>query len=313
MGRVSMIEVKNLTKEYRGTRAVDAINLSIDRGDAFGFIGPNGAGKTTTIKMMATLIPPTEGEIIINGLSVAEDPDLVKEIIGYMPDHYGVYEGMKVWEYLDFFAAAFRKSKQVRRGLIGDVMELTDLTGKSETPIEVLSTGMKQRLCLAKTLLHDPKVLLLDEPAAGLDPRARIELKALLKELTSMGKTIFISSHILPELADYCNKIGIIERGRMVAQGAVHSIIDMTAPVRSFKLKVLDNINSAVQMLKNEQLIEAVELVNGHIRFNFKGESCEICDLIERIIANKVKMMGFWEEETNLEDVFMKITKGELA
>jgi ABC-2 type transport system ATP-binding protein len=308
-----MIEVKNLTKEYRGIRAVDSISLSIEKGDAFGFIGPNGAGKTTTIKMMATLIPPTEGEIIINGLSVAEDPDQVKEIIGYMPDHYGVYEGMKVWEYLDFFAAAFRKSTQARKGLIADVMELTDLTGKSETPIEVLSTGMKQRLCLAKTLLHDPKVLLLDEPAAGLDPRARIELKALLKELTTMGKTIFISSHILPELADYCNKIGIIERGKMVAQGAVNAIIDMTTPTRSFKLKVLDNVDGALEMLRKEQLVEAVELANGHIRFNFKGETCAICDLIERIVAQKVRMVGFWEEETNLEDVFMKITKGELA
>ncbi len=310
---MSMIEVRDLIKDYKGTQAVGGVSLSIDKGDAFGFIGPNGAGKTTTIKMMATLIPPTSGEILIDGYSVTEDPEQVREVIGYMPDHHGVYEGMKVWEYLDFFAAAFRKGRKERKGLIEDVLELTDLTCKRETPIEILSTGMKQRLCLAKTLLHDPKVLLLDEPASGLDPRARIELKALLKELSTMGKTIFISSHILPELADYCNKIGIIERGRLVACGAVESIIEMTRPAKAFKLKVHDNIDGTMTVLGEESMVDAVEHQNGHIRFNFKGETEEICCLIERLVSKGVKLLGFWEVETNLEDVFMKITKGDVA
>lgn len=310
---MAMIEVRDLIKDYKGAKAVGGVSLSIEKGDAFGFIGPNGAGKTTTIKMMATLIPPTSGEIMIDGYSVTEDPEQVREVIGYMPDHHGVYEGMKVWEYLDFFAAAFRKGKKERKGLIEDVLELTDLTSKRETSIEILSTGMKQRLCLAKTLLHDPKVLLLDEPASGLDPRARIELKALLKELSTMGKTIFISSHILPELADYCNKIGIIERGRLVACGAVESIIEMTRPAKTFKLKVQDDFDGTMTILGEEAMIDALEHLNGHIRFNFKGENGEICSLIERLVAKGVKMLGFWEVETNLEDVFMKITKGDVA
>jgi ABC-2 type transport system ATP-binding protein len=308
-----MIELRNVTKEYKGQKAVNEINISVEKGDAFGFIGPNGAGKTTTIKMMATLIPPTSGEIFIDGTSVTEDPDRIKEILGYMPDHHGVYEGMKVWEYLDFFAAAFRKDKSTRKSLISDVLELTDLTCKVETPIETLSTGMKQRLCLAKTLLHDPKVLVLDEPASGLDPRARIELKALLKELSKMGKTIFISSHILPELADYCNKIGIIEKGRIVACGAVEAIIDMIKPGLSFKIRVANDRERAVKILQDMPQFEDVEMQNNHIRFDFKGEAEELPGLLERLVALKINLIGFWETETNLEDVFMKITKGELA
>lgn len=308
-----MIELKELTKHFREHKAVRGITMRIDKGDAFGFIGPNGAGKTTTIKMMATLLSPTSGEIYINGISVIEEPEQVREIIGYMPDHFGVYDGMKVWEYLDFFAATFRKKKNVRPGLIKDVLELTDLYSKKDTPIEVLSTGMKQRLCLAKTLLHDPDVLILDEPASGLDPRARIELKALLKELSSMGKTIFVSSHILPELADYCNKIGIIETGRLIACGDVKSIIEMTKPACSFKLRILDDIERAIKILSDDPIIEGVKSSNDLITFNYKGEKDQIPDLIEKLINAKLRVLGFWEAESNLEDVFMRITKGEVA
>lgn len=308
-----MIELIELTKHFKDNKAVDGISMSISRGDAFGFIGPNGAGKTTTIKMMSALIAPTSGEIHIGGISVTEEPDRVKEIIGYMPDHFGVYDGMKVEEYLDFFAAAFHKPKKVRPGLIKDVLELTDLTCKKDAHIEVLSTGMKQRLCLAKTLLHDPEVLILDEPAAGLDPRARIELKALLKELSQMGKTIFVSSHILPELADYCNKIGIIESGRLIACGDVHDIIDMVRPARAFKLKIKDNKEEAVHILEGESYIEGIKSNNDTIHFSLKGEYDLIPELIEKLVMAKLKVYGLWETETNLEDVFMKITKGELA
>ncbi|MDQ7825543.1 MAG: ABC transporter ATP-binding protein [Candidatus Eremiobacteraeota bacterium] len=308
-----MIELRSLTKHFKNHQAVKEISLRIEKGDAFGFIGPNGAGKTTTIKMMATLLPPTSGEMYIDGISVTEEPEKVREVIGYMPDHFGVYDGMKVGEYLDFFAAAFRKSKNERKRLIGDVLELTDLTGLKESPIEVLSTGMKQRLCLAKTLLHDPKVLILDEPASGLDPRARIELKVLLKELSTMGKTIFISSHILPELADYCNKIGIIEKGSLIACGSVQSIIEKTRTMASYKIRVLGDTVRAAAMLKEDPMVGEVEEVNGHLRFSWQGEKDSIAGLIEALVMKKAGLLGIWEEETNLEDVFMQITKGDMA
>ncbi|PIY39748.1 MAG: multidrug ABC transporter ATP-binding protein, partial [Armatimonadetes bacterium CG_4_10_14_3_um_filter_66_18] len=219
-----MVRIENLTKEYRKLRAVDDLSLTIEEGDAFGFIGPNGAGKTTTIRVLATLLAPTSGEAYIDSVSVTKEPAKVRNLVGYMPDFFGVYDDVKAWEYLDFFAAAHRVPAARRKRVIEDVLELTDLTGKRDAFVDDLSRGMKQRLCLAKTLLHDPKVLLLDEPASGLDPRARIELRELLKELRKMGKTIFISSHILPELAEFCNRIGILEQGKLVVSGPVHEI-----------------------------------------------------------------------------------------
>ena len=222
---MAMIEIKDLSKTYRDLTAVRSLNLTIEKGDVFGFIGPNGAGKTTTIKVLATLLEPTTGAAYVDGVDVVRNPLEVRRLIGYMPDFFGVYDDVKVWEYLDFFAAAYKIPVNKRKGIIDDVLELTDLTTKREAYVESLSRGMKQRLCLAKTLVHDPKVLLLDEPASGLDPRARIEFRALLKELQSMGKTIFVSSHILPELADFCNVVGIMERGHLIVSGRVNDIV----------------------------------------------------------------------------------------
>ena len=222
---MAMIQIKDLTKTYRDLTAVRGLNLTIEKGDVFGFIGPNGAGKTTTIKVLATLLEPTTGAAYVDGVDVVRNPLEVRRLIGYMPDFFGVYDDVKVWEYLDFFAAAYKIPVNKRKGIIDDVLELTDLTGKREAYVESLSRGMKQRLCLSKTLVHDPKVLLLDEPASGLDPRARIEFRALLKELQSMGKTIFVSSHILPELADFCNVVGIMERGHLIVSGRVNDIV----------------------------------------------------------------------------------------
>ncbi|HVF85311.1 MAG TPA: ABC transporter ATP-binding protein [Abditibacteriaceae bacterium] len=222
---MAMIQIKDLTKTYRDLTAVRGLNLTIEKGDVFGFIGPNGAGKTTTIKVLATLLEPTTGAAYVDGVDVVRSPLEVRRLIGYMPDFFGVYDDVKVWEYLDFFAAAYKIPVNKRKGIIDDVLELTDLTGKREAYVESLSRGMKQRLCLSKTLVHDPKVLLLDEPASGLDPRARIEFRALLKELQSMGKTIFVSSHILPELADFCNVVGIMERGHLIVSGRVNDIV----------------------------------------------------------------------------------------
>ena len=216
-----MIEVRNFTKRYGNFVAVDDLSFSIGKGEIFGFIGPNGAGKSTTIRFLATLLRPTSGSGFIAGHSVVDDPMAVRRVIGFMPDDFGVYDGMKVWEFLDFFAVAYQIPRVHRKQIIGQVLELLDLTHKRDDYVNGLSKGMKQRLCLAKTLVHDPPVLILDEPASGLDPRARLEMKALLTELKGMGKTILISSHILSELADFCTMIGIIERGKLLAAGSI--------------------------------------------------------------------------------------------
>ena len=220
-----MIEVIHFTKRYGDFVAVDDLNLHIGRGEVFGFIGPNGAGKSTTIRFLATLLRPTSGEGRIAGHSVVTDPMAVRRVIGFMPDDFGVYDGMKVWEFLDFFAVAYEIPRVQRKLIIGQVLELLDLTHKRDDYVNGLSKGMKQRLCLAKTLVHDPPVLILDEPASGLDPRARLEMKALLNELRGMGKTILVSSHILSELADFCTSIGIIERGKLLASGSIQDIL----------------------------------------------------------------------------------------
>ncbi len=220
--------------------AVDDLSLSIGKGEVFGFIGPNGAGKSTTIRFLATLLRPTSGEGRIGGHSVVDDPMAVRKLIGFMPDDFGVYDGMKVWEFLDFFAVAYEIPRAYRKKIIGQVLELLDLTHKRDDYVNGLSKGMKQRLCLAKTLVHDPPVLILDEPASGLDPRARLEMKALLTELRGMGKTILVSSHILSELADFCTSIGIIERGKLLAAGSIQDITRQLQSHRVLKVRVLD-------------------------------------------------------------------------
>src|SRR5215469_2419098 len=219
-----MIRIEGVTKQYGRFTAVSDLNLKIGRGEVFGFIGPNGAGKTTTMKMLATLMLPTVGRMSIGGYDVERHPREVRRVIGYMPDSFGVYEDLLVWEYLDYFAALYRIERAGRRKAIDDVLELTDLGGKRDSQVMSLSRGMKQRLCLAKTLLHDPQVLLLDEPASGLDPHARIEIRELIRELCRMGKTVLVSSHILTELADFCTSIGIIEAGNLLAAGRIDEI-----------------------------------------------------------------------------------------
>src|ERR1044071_8978507 len=235
-----MIQIHHLRKQYKDLVALHDLNLELNAGDIFGYIGPNGAGKTTTIKMLATLLTPTAGTAYVDGVDVVRNPEAVRAVLGYMPDFFGVYDDIKVWEYLDFFAAAYRIPRHKRPQIIDDVLTLTDLNVKKDAYVESLSRGMKQRLCLAKTLVHDPKVLLLDEPASGLDPRARIEIKELLKELKAMGKTIIISSHILPELADFCNKIGIIEKGQMIVAGDVGEIVKDVRERHVLEVKILD-------------------------------------------------------------------------
>src|SRR6476619_3573881 len=255
-----MIELIDFGKDYGDFTAVSSLNLKIDAGEMYGFIGPNGAGKSTTIRFLATLIKATRGEGIINGHSVTRDPLAVRRSVGYMPDNFGVYDGMKVWEFLDFFAVAYQIPRTRRKQVIGDVLELLDLTHKREDFVDGLSRGMKQRLCLAKTLVHDPPVLILDEPSSGLDPRARLEMKALLNELRGMGKTILVSSHILSELADFCTSIGIIERGKLLAAGSIADIQRKLRQHRVLKVRVTDETTDrAAAILRNEPQCRSVE------------------------------------------------------
>ncbi len=305
-----MIQIEHLTKEYKGLTAVKDLSLNLEAGDIFGFIGPNGAGKTTTIKMLATLLKPTSGKALIDGIDVVEHPEAVRGRIGYMPAFFGIYDDMRVWEYLDFFAGAYRLPKAQRPRIIDDVLSLTDLGGKKDSYVEELSTGMKQRLCLAKTLIHDPKVLLLDEPASGLDPRARIEIKELFKELKAMGKTIIISSHILPELADFCNKVGIIERGEMLVSGDVQDIMDQVTGGRTLEIRLLDGLDKAADLLADAPGVRAVRAVDSHLQVDFAGSPEAQADLNTLLISQGLRVLAFSEQAMDLEDIFMKVTKG---
>jgi len=308
-----MIKIRGFVKRYEQFLAVDHLDLDIEQGDVFGFIGPNGAGKTTTIRFLTTLLKPTSGQAEINGYSVTKQVDDVKRSIGFMPDTFGVYDGMKVWEFLDFFATAYGLPRSKRRALIDDVLELVDLTSKRDTLVNGLSRGMQQRLCLAKTLVHDPPVLILDEPASGLDPRARVEMKALLKELQKMGKTILVSSHILPELADFCNKIGIIERGKLLAAGPVNDVIRSIRQNRVVEIVVADHSEACEVNLAHHPLVRNLTSADKRFKFEFSGNDDDVLALHKDLIMQDIPIVWFNEVQADLEEAFMKITKGLVA
>jgi ABC-2 type transport system ATP-binding protein len=306
-----MIEVINFTKRYGEFVAVDDLSFSIGKGEIFGFIGPNGAGKSTTIRFLATLLRPSAGEGRVSGFSVTAEPMAVRRVIGFMPDDFGVYDGMKVWEFLDFFAVAYEIPRAYRKKIIGEVLDLLDLTHKRDDYVNGLSKGMKQRLCLAKTLVHDPPVLILDEPAAGLDPRARLEMKALLNELKQMGKTILISSHILSELADFCTSIGIIERGKLLAAGSIQEIQQQIRSHRVLKVRVLEETtDTAAELLRLDTSIRQVETYDHTITAEFEGHDHDMVRLLDRLLQSGIRVQSFAEEPLSLEEVFMMITKG---
>lgn len=336
-----MIEIQHLRKEYKDLVAVKDLTLELEQGDIFGFIGPNGAGKTTTIKMLATLLIPTAGTARVNGIDVVRYPEQIRSIVGYMPDFFGVYDDIKVWEYLDFFAAAYRIPRDKRPQIIDDVLSLTDLTVKKDSYVESLSRGMKQRLCLAKTLVHDPKVMLLDEPASGLDPRARIEIRELLRELQSMGKTIIVSSHILPEMEEFCNKIGIIERGELIVAGDVNTIARQVRGQHTIEIRVMDEVERAEAILLGmSDVIREVKVASGMrqtedpsgessraqvlqrnahgtrtgvLQIGYIGEIDEEHKVLTTLIQSGIKVLAFHTPETDLEDVFLRVTKGQVA
>ena len=308
-----MIEVRELEKSYGEHHAVRGISFTVEKGDIFGFIGPNGAGKTTTIRIAATLLDASGGDVRIAGHSVTEAPYAVRRVLGYMPDLFNVYDGITVREYLDFFAAANGLHRRDRARTLDAVLDLTDLRGVAERLSGGLSKGMKQRLCLARTLLHDPQVLVLDEPASGLDPRARIEFRALLKELRTMGKTILLSSHILTELSDVCNAVAIMEKGRVVAAGAIESIRDQLQGKRCFVLTVLDRADEACRILEASGSASRVQRQDLSVRFQLEGELPKAAELVKAICAADVPVVGLREESANLEGLFMQLTRGEVV
>ncbi len=308
-----MIELINFTKHYGELLAVDHLNLKIEPGETFGFIGPNGAGKSTTIRFLATLLKASGGEGIVNGFSVTKQPLDVRRSIGYMPDSFGVYDGMKVWEFLDFFAVAYQIPRARRKQVIGDVLELLDLTGKRNDFVNSLSRGMKQRLCLAKTLVHDPPVLVLDEPASGLDPRARVEVKALLRELRRMGKTILISSHILTELADCCTSIGILERGKLLMCGPIEDVYRQIHRNRIVVIKFLENLEAGISILRSQPELQELQVEGNRVTVELAANDEQLAGILERLIAQGVRLQSFAEKDPTLEDVFMLVTKGAVA
>lgn len=310
-----VIETRGLVKRYGKLTAVNDLWVQVPRGAIYGFVGPNGAGKTTTMRILATLIPPTAGDAFIDGYSVTKHPREVRRRIGYMPDFFGVYDDMKVWEYLDFFAACYEIPARDRPALIDDLLALVDLTHRRDDMVEKLSRGMKQRLSLARTLAHDPQVLILDEPASGLDPRARIEVRELLVEMARMGKTIFFSSHILADVAEICTHLGIIEAGSLVAQGTVEEIRRQLLPVREITVTLLDRVEEAKEVLTQIAGVGQVreltaEAGRKRLRVDFSGDDLALSELLQALARRGLPVVSFAEEMRDLESVFMRATRG---
>nr|WP_206290251.1 ABC transporter ATP-binding protein [Humisphaera borealis] len=306
-----MIKTVNLTKRYGSLVALSNLNLEIHEGDCFGFIGPNGAGKSTTIKILATLLQPTWGEARVCDFVVGYQSRQIRPLIGYVPDYFGAYEDMVVQEYLEFFAAAYNINGVERNKVVEQVLELTDLGYKRDAPVDGLSRGMKQRLSIARVLLHDPKVLLLDEPAGNLDPRARIEMRELLKELQRMGKTILISSHILPELQDLCNTVGIIEQGELIYSGPWTDIVRKARGGMILHVGVPDDQQvKAASLLSEDPNVESVNPLDTYMEVALKDGVTDYSFVPEKLLANGMKLRLLKEEEVNLETAFMRLTKG---
>ncbi len=315
------IETRGLTRCYGKLTAVQNLDLNVQKGSLYGLIGPNGAGKTTTIRMLAGLLEPSSGEIIINGEPIQQNMNELRRQIGYMPDFFGVYEDLLVWEYLDFFARCYDLTTNRRKVIIDELLELVDLTEKRNSYVHTLSRGMRQRLCLAHAMVHDPQVLLLDEPASGLDPRARVEMRELLRELGAMGKTIVLSSHILSELAELCDSIGIIEKGQLVASGLLEDIRAQMQEGRRLRAHILSDLEEAQAILRGRPGVGQIyQMTNGNgstagkeLEIEFLGDENAVADLLEVLVARGVRMASFSETRTDLEEVFLRLTKGEVA
>jgi ABC-2 type transport system ATP-binding protein len=307
-----MIELRGLHRHFGATRAVDDVSFRVARGQVFGYIGPNGAGKTTSMRILATLDLPTAGDAYVDGFSVVDDPDRVRRRLGFMPDYFGTYANVNVREYLDFFARAYQMDRRKRDDAIERVMTFTGLDALAEKPTGGLSKGMKQRLCLGRALIHDPAVLVLDEPAAGLDPRARIELRVMIRWLAAEGKTVLISSHILSELAEMCDVVGIIERGRLLAVGTVEEIQEHgRAPQNLVHVRVLDDAAPRLaEWLAGRSGLSELKLNGSAASFLHAGTPDDEAELLRAMIEAGFRVVAFGSQRRTLEDVFMQITQG---
>jgi ABC-2 type transport system ATP-binding protein len=306
-----VIETRQLTKRYGELIAVNHIDLNLKEGDVFGFIGPNGSGKTTTMRMLATLLQPDYGEAYVCGKSIYTNPQEIRRLVGFMPDFFGVYEDMTVVEYLEFFAAAYRVVPHKRRQVVEEKLELVDMAFKRDAMVNQLSRGQTQRIGLARVLLHDPQVLLLDEPASGLDPRARIEIRNLLKRLGELNKTVIVSSHILPELADVCTRVGMIEKGVLIVDGYVDEVMRKARRRILLNIRVGADTDRAAGLLEQHDLVEGVSIDSSELlEVTLTAEVEDYSDLPTVLIEAGFKLSLFREEEVNLETAFMELTKG---
>lgn len=309
--QVPAVEIIELTRSYGSMLALNSLSLTVNKGDLFGFIGSNGAGKTTTLRILATFLAPTSGTAKVLGNDVVKNADAVRHTIGYMPDFFGVYKDMEVTEYLDFFGACYKIPTAQREKTVNDVLELVGLTEKRGSIIGALSRGMQQRLGLARVLIHDPQVLLLDEPASGLDPRARIEMMAILEELQRLGKTIIISSHILSELQTLCNRVAIIEKGKLIYSGPVQGVRDQMSAGLVYWLTVRGDATKTITVLKACPGIKDAAIVDNQIKITFATTTTDPTFVPELLVKNGIKFDGFWEDEVGLEEVFLRVTRGE--
>lgn len=308
---VAAVQTLGLGRMYGSLAALQGLDLTVNRGDLFGFIGSNGAGKTTTLRILATFLPPSHGRASIFGKDVVQEATAVRHIIGYMPDFFGVYKDMEAAEYLDFFAACYKIPARQREKTVADVLELVGLSEKRGALIGALSRGMQQRLGLARVLIHDPQLLLLDEPASGLDPRARIEMMAILQELQRLGKTIIISSHILSELQSLCNRVAIIEKGRLIYSGPVQGIRDQMAQGRVIWVRVGTDMQQAMDLLKGRSEVSEVASVDGEIKVTLADHDTDHSLVADVLVRGGARLLGLREDEIGLEEVFMHVTRGE--
>jgi ABC-2 type transport system ATP-binding protein len=308
---IPAVQTFGLTRLYGNIPALYKLDLTVNKGDLFGFIGSNGAGKTTTLRILATFLAPSAGTAQILGRDLLREADAVRHVIGYMPDFFGVYKDMEVTEYLDFFGACYKIPTAQREKTVNDVLELVGLTEKKGALIGALSRGMQQRLGLARVLIHDPQLLLLDEPASGLDPRARIEMMAILQELQRLGKTIIISSHILSELQTLCNRVAIIEKGRLIYSGAVQGVRDQVSQGQVVWVRVSTEQSHAIDLLKARKEVAEVAAADGEIKVTLAGPDIEHSIVADILVHGGAKLIELREDEVGLEEVFMRVTRGE--
>lgn len=306
-----MLKIKNLYKRYGKFTALDGLDLEIEKGELFGFVGPNGAGKTTTMRIMAGLLKADSGSVVIDGVDAEKESGKIKEKIGYMPDFFGVYDNLKAMEYMEFYASIYGIEGLEARELCRNLMKLVNLEDKEDAYVDGLSRGMKQRLCLARSLVHNPELLILDEPASGLDPRARFEMKEILKNLSRMGKTIIISSHILPELAEMCTSIGIIEHGKMVVKGTVDEIMNRMSASNPLMIRFASGKQEAVQLLKENPAVKSIAIQEDSVAVGFGGSSEEEAHLLAQLVSAGIGICHFGRKEGNLESLFMQLTREE--